>query len=169
MKLTQIVANGFRSLEDIQLDIDPLTVLIGENDSGKSSILDLLDIFLNNRYPEHDDFRQDAENNVTDQIEVVIGFSLEDGDEEASELDIDNNLLVKKLYTSDAITEVHYWGERPVDERLTTNLSNLSAQEQKTSYLNLIRLLRMRILAMKKSEQDGLRNLMNEPKKQMIG
>jgi len=48
MKLRELKLKNFRGYrEQITLSIDDLTVLIGRNDAGKSSLLDALDIFFN--------------------------------------------------------------------------------------------------------------------------
>lgn len=44
MKLTSIEISGMRSIAHAKLDLDGLTVLIGENGSGKSTILEALEI-----------------------------------------------------------------------------------------------------------------------------
>lgn len=40
--LTRFHVRGFRSLEDLSLDLRPLNVLVGHNDSGKTNVLDAL-------------------------------------------------------------------------------------------------------------------------------
>jgi putative ATP-dependent endonuclease of the OLD family len=48
MKLVELKLTGFRGYErETSLKIDALTVLVGRNDAGKSSIFDALDIFFN--------------------------------------------------------------------------------------------------------------------------
>jgi len=42
IKLTEVRIKNFRSLKNIRLDLDWLTILIGENNSGKTSFLDAL-------------------------------------------------------------------------------------------------------------------------------
>lgn len=55
MRLRQLKVANFRCYkEEITVDIDDLTVFIGKNDSGKSSLFDALDMFFN-RVPEQDD------------------------------------------------------------------------------------------------------------------
>ena len=46
MRLTTLEVQGFRSLGQVKINFDRLTMLIGGNDTGKSSVLDLLDIVL---------------------------------------------------------------------------------------------------------------------------
>ena len=48
MKLRKLILKNFRGYsEEIKIDIDDLTALIGRNDVGKSTILEALDIFFN--------------------------------------------------------------------------------------------------------------------------
>jgi predicted ATPase len=56
MRLVEVKLSNFRSHEQLTtIPIDPLTVLIGKNDAGKSSVLDALDIFFNDTTIEKDD------------------------------------------------------------------------------------------------------------------
>jgi predicted ATP-dependent endonuclease of OLD family len=48
MKLEKIIIEGFRSYrERTEIEVSALTALIGENDVGKSTILEALDAFFN--------------------------------------------------------------------------------------------------------------------------
>jgi predicted ATPase len=48
MRLREVILTNFRAYgAETRVKIDPLTVLIGKNDSGKSSVLDALDIYFN--------------------------------------------------------------------------------------------------------------------------
>lgn len=48
MRLREVVLTNFRAYgAETRIKVDPLTVFIGKNDSGKSSILDALDIYFN--------------------------------------------------------------------------------------------------------------------------
>ena len=48
MKLKQVRIQNFRCYEDITIEFDALTTIIGKNDIGKSTILEALEIFFNN-------------------------------------------------------------------------------------------------------------------------
>ena len=52
--LTRLEVDGFKSLRDFAIDLEPLTVLLGPNDAGKSNILEALALSsrLAVRYPE---------------------------------------------------------------------------------------------------------------------
>ena len=43
-QITKVWAKNFRSIESAELELDPLTVLVGPNASGKSNLLDILGI-----------------------------------------------------------------------------------------------------------------------------
>ena len=56
MRLREIKLQNFRGyLNETSILIDPLTILIGRNDAGKSSALEALDIFFNNATIERED------------------------------------------------------------------------------------------------------------------
>lgn len=48
MKLKTVRIENFRCYEDITIEFDALTTIVGKNDIGKSSILEALEIFFNN-------------------------------------------------------------------------------------------------------------------------
>ena len=47
--LTELTVKNFRCLRDVTVPLKPLTVLIGPNDSGKSTLLAVMDLLLNER------------------------------------------------------------------------------------------------------------------------
>jgi len=49
--ITRVVVRGFRSLEHVAVDLDPLTVLVGPNGSGKSSFLLAFNFLKDAIYP----------------------------------------------------------------------------------------------------------------------
>ena len=56
MRLVQLRLRNFRCYnEEVAIDFDDLTALIGRNDSGKSTILEALDIFFNDTLPDKND------------------------------------------------------------------------------------------------------------------
>lgn len=56
MLLVEVKLSNFRGYaQETTITIDPLTIFIGRNDAGKSSILDALDIFFNDATIEKDD------------------------------------------------------------------------------------------------------------------
>lgn len=57
MRLIQMKISNFRCYkEEITIDLDDLTVFVGRNDSGKSSIFDAMDVFFEGKAaPDKDD------------------------------------------------------------------------------------------------------------------
>lgn len=56
MKLIELKVTNFRGYAvETVVPLEPLTVLVGKNDAGKSSLLDALDIFFNDAPMDHDD------------------------------------------------------------------------------------------------------------------
>lgn len=56
MRLVQVKIFNFRGYsEETSIDLDPLTILIGKNDAGKSTVLDALDAFFNDTQLEQGD------------------------------------------------------------------------------------------------------------------
>ena len=41
-RITRVWAKNFRSIADVSFELDPLTILVGPNASGKSNLLDIL-------------------------------------------------------------------------------------------------------------------------------
>jgi putative ATP-dependent endonuclease of the OLD family len=56
MKLRRLRLRNFRCFnQEMSIEFDNLTVIIGKNDSGKSAILEAIEIFLNENDPDKDD------------------------------------------------------------------------------------------------------------------
>lgn len=45
-KIRSIIIKNFRSIADVEVDAKDLTIIVGDNDSGKSNILRALNSFL---------------------------------------------------------------------------------------------------------------------------
>lgn len=68
--LKHIKVTNFRSLDNFSMDLNEgLNVIIGENDAGKTSLIDSIKILFNESRIEHEDFR-DEEKNVTIEIDT---------------------------------------------------------------------------------------------------
>ena len=132
MRLTALEVQGFRSLGQVKVNFDRLTMLIGGNDTGKSSILDLLDIVLGGKKkPDDDDFHCPPGGQACDTIEVVLEFHLDtDRDPAAREYALGDIFRIRKVYTLTG-TETFYWGEHPADERLVQDFEKMLAGDQK--------------------------------------
>jgi putative ATP-dependent endonuclease of OLD family len=75
--LRALEVRNFRALEQLDLDFEPLTALIGPNGTGKSSILQVLDIVLGAAWPTIRSFRipQDfTDQDVSRKLSITIGL-----------------------------------------------------------------------------------------------
>ena len=50
MRANRVRIREFRSLRDLDLDLSPMTVVIGENNAGKTSLLDAIRLTLSHRW-----------------------------------------------------------------------------------------------------------------------
>lgn len=78
--LKQIRVHGFRGLDNIEIDFEPTTVLVGTNNAGKTTLLKALQLALSNSFQITDDdfFFSDAINR--NKIIVDLLFISVDGD-----------------------------------------------------------------------------------------
>lgn len=77
MKLHQLKLKNFRSYrEEVCINFDDITTFVGKNDAGKSTILEALEIFFNNKtiVCEREDLSIDHENG-DENIEITCVFS----------------------------------------------------------------------------------------------
>lgn len=81
MLLRKLTVRNFRChAEIVDVPIHRLTVFIGENDAGKTVLLDALEILLTNKIPTPDDYRQLDDKHRADTIVVAGVFELEEFD-----------------------------------------------------------------------------------------
>lgn len=78
MNLIKLKIKNLKCLKDIEIPIHKFNLLIGENDSGKSTVLEALNIVLNDEKPNEDDFFKDNKGNISKTIEVTCIFELND-------------------------------------------------------------------------------------------
>lgn len=55
MQLCKIKIENFRTYKDSEIELSKLSVIIGKNDVGKSTLLDALNIFFENEKPLEND------------------------------------------------------------------------------------------------------------------
>ena len=80
MKIEKLILSNFRSYKDeIQIDFADMNVFVGRNDIGKSTILEALDIFLNEGKGvvkvDKDDLNKQAEAEGNTDILIGVVFS----------------------------------------------------------------------------------------------
>ena len=72
MKIEKIKIKNFRSLKNFCIDLeDELSLIVGKNNTGKTSVIEILNKFLNKNSIESEDFNieyiKELENNLLDE------------------------------------------------------------------------------------------------------
>ena len=80
--IRKIEVNNFRCLKEYSVSLEEdLTVFVGENDSGKSSLIEVLKLIFENSFPEREDFYNDSsEMSVSiqmDEFTLIKEFNLD--------------------------------------------------------------------------------------------
>ena len=74
MKITKLIATNYRNLDSINIDLNEYcNFIVGENNLGKSNLLDLFQIIFSNRSFSHTDFKD-----VSAEILIEITVKLDD-------------------------------------------------------------------------------------------
>lgn len=108
LKLDSLYLENFKCYENSgKIPFHNLTVFIGENDAGKSTIYDALDLVLNNNSPKSEDFRDGL-----NTIEIKMIFSLSVEIEELSQYIIDDKVTIIKKYNRDSATIFQILGRK---------------------------------------------------------
>ena len=103
MKLREIVLQNFRGYyNETRIPINDLTALIGQNDIGKSTILEALDIFFNQSKIESGD-----KNIFHSGEETVIGCVFDELPETITLEDVETSFSAEYLLNKDGHLEIH--------------------------------------------------------------
>ncbi|NJL39483.1 MAG: AAA family ATPase [Leptolyngbyaceae cyanobacterium SM1_4_3] len=120
MRIKRLVVDGFRSLVDFEITFDEsLTIIVGENDSGKTSLIDCLKVITQGRLVTLDDLTYGK-----DQLTISV--------------EIDDSTF-KRVYkrNNNSIDEVSF-DELPTEAFLTgvqTRLKSNQTNEQDKDYI----------------------------------
>lgn len=117
-----IKIRNFRSLKDVEISLEEdITVLIGENDSGKTSIVDALKIMFENEKPEIDDFYWG-----TDEIYIEVELNDDRSFIKKFSKDSDNNIQPKTM-----VRFSHEFLERIKDEVNSESFNSLTDDDKR--------------------------------------
>jgi putative ATP-dependent endonuclease of the OLD family len=81
LMLKNVRVQDFRGLKDLHLELEPLTLLVGENNSGKSSLLAALGVFFGSIRPTEDDLHVDSGGVRAKRFVIDVKFVPWDGTE----------------------------------------------------------------------------------------
>ena len=130
MRLVEIKIENFRCLRAVTVPVHDLTVLIGENDAGKSSVLDLLEIALNGGQPDQNDYFREGDGPFATYIETILKFDINpDSDADVQPyLSDDGKLYLQRRFES-GTSQTWYKGQKFEDERLHQDFTKLKVAE----------------------------------------
>lgn len=113
MKIEKIKVKNFRSLKNFSIDLeDELSLIVGKNNVGKTSVIEILNKFLNKNTIESEDFNieyiKELENHIKDRnyefnnqgIKLIIFIRYDENDNLSNiskfltTLDIENNYII---------------------------------------------------------------------------
>ena len=102
MRISRVYIKNFRSIEEIDITLQPLCAFIGPNNSGKSNILDAIKLVLGQTYPTIRSFSErDYRNHNQDiDIEIKVWFDspISDTDAFGTAFDISGFGLILSQY-----------------------------------------------------------------------
>lgn len=79
MAIKRLEIQGYRSIDDMKLDIEQITAFIGANGSGKSNILSALNLFYTNLTTEQGEENIfDANNSLRNEVRIRVTYDLKD-------------------------------------------------------------------------------------------
>ena len=134
MLIKRIEVENFRSLKNVDIKCENLTVLLGRNGTGKSSLLNALDVFYNVAFQAKDYDYFDKDTNLDISIRVTFGdLSTEELEEFNSQLSDDLLIVTKVINTGGAR---YYGASRQIREFF--ELRKLSAKEKRSGFNALI-------------------------------
>ena len=111
MFLSKVEVRNYRSLKDISIELEDSTILIGENNSGKTALLDIIRNILgrvaqNANFNEYDYFLGDEIQNPQDSEGISIVFTFSEQHEDEWEEDLTAKYVtVIQPYHSDITNE----------------------------------------------------------------
>ena len=144
MKIKKLILENFRIFKErTTIDFDNLTAFIGKNDFGKSSILEVLDIFLNDKDArvkiDKDDLSKGANSSdiligvVFEDLpkKIIIDATVQTDLKEEYLLNKDGNLEIHKIYLNGKLKGTSILANQPNNPNLKDLLS-LKISELKT-------------------------------------
>jgi putative ATP-dependent endonuclease of the OLD family len=131
MRLAHLHVSNYRGLRDVSIPLSQFVCITGENNSGKSSILQSLSLFLSGSSLKTTDyFDMDKEITIavtlSDVTEYDLNLLAEEHRERIAKLVIEQNLTLVRQYGTDGKSQFGYSGLAPKDPRfIKENIAKL--------------------------------------------
>lgn len=134
MKLVKCKIENFRSYENTEFNFSDLSVIIGKNDVGKSTLFDALDIFFENNKALEDDVNINSNENKFSitcffQVEPQTQINIDASESERTQTSLESEYLLNQ---ENLLQIKKNMGKRKVKQNLSC--LQLSNQLGKTTY-----------------------------------
>ena len=132
MRLKELIIKGLKCYNDSgKIPFHNLTVFIGENDAGKSTVFDALDFLLNNKMPRYSENEAESDFRIdTDSIELTAIFSVANINSDIENFVVDNQFKLRKTFSKDNLSKVEIYTKVFEDDDLNT-FESMSAPDLK--------------------------------------
>jgi predicted ATP-dependent endonuclease of OLD family len=142
MKLKKLRIRNFRCYQaEISIDFNDITALVGKNDAGKSSILDALDILLNDNNPDKDDA---SKNGDASDLTIIGEFEIQ-SDQIIIDDTVPTSLAEEYLLNENGLLEIHKTYSGQIQNPKCTSISAYANHPSIESISDLIQLKRTQL------------------------
>lgn len=176
MRLCKFEVRNFKGIEYVSLDWENIIVLIGENNAGKSTVLQALQVFLSGSQIKDEALFRDKVSSAENAIELIGHFNqLTDGEKEATavrgRMHGDKWIIKKEFWfdTGDDKWKEQYWSYSTEEKFTDWPEKDSSWANFPDSYTTLVDKVKE---THKKSSQKGreaLKELVRQEKPDLIG
>lgn len=147
MNITHLHVVNYRGLKDVSLPLSRFSCITGENNGGKSSVLQSLSLFLSGSSLKASDYFDPArEITITVKFSEItdadLGLLADEHRDRIASLIVDDGLTLVRQYGTDGRSQLGYLGLVPKDPRFSAeNVANLTTgkrgNELKQAVLNV--------------------------------
>jgi len=103
VRLCKFQIKNYKNLEEIEFTWDDIIILIGENNTGKSSLLEALDWFLSNKQISNEELFRNKRVDEQHAIELIGTF------DQLSDIDRQQQAIRARIHEDEWILKKKYW------------------------------------------------------------
>jgi len=126
MKLTHLHILNYRGLREVSIPLSPFVCVTGENNGGKSSVLQCLSLFLSGSALKATDYF-DTTQSITIAVTLAevttkdLNLLAEEHRERIAALVVENELTLVRMYGTDGKSQLGYYGLVPKEPRYSSD------------------------------------------------
>ena len=140
MKLSHLHVLNYRGLRDVSIPLSPFVCVTGENNGGKSSVLQSLSLFLSGSALKATDYFDTSQPisiavTLTDMTPEDLKLLADEHRDRIAELVVEKMLILVRLYGTDGKSQFGYFGLVPKEPRYSSENVALLVAGKKGSQL----------------------------------